>query len=86
MNLKEHGLSSWGQEVGQPFLSLTAVRGGLGGASLGPTTVGGTEMFAGILLSWESLSRALEGKLLYALRGDFFRICGFKEITSETQL
>ena len=43
-------------------------------------------LFAGILLSWESLARALEGKLLYALHGDFFKICGFKEITSETQL
>lgn len=50
LNLKEHELSSWGQEVDQPFLSLTAVRGGFGGAFLGPTTVGGTGMFAGVCL------------------------------------
>ena len=29
-------------------------------------------LFAGILLSWESLMRALGGKLLYALHRDFF--------------
>lgn len=61
MDLKEHGLSSWGQEVGQPFLSLTAVRRGLGGASLGPATVGGTGMSAGVCRNSAELGVPGEG-------------------------